>query len=110
MNTIEVEDNPGIAFCDRQALAVWNIRKNSCPLWRGIAGGFPFAVFTVAEEFANTLSIGDHAGTYCGNPLAWAVSLAVIQYLVDHNVAARVTETGTIVLDGLTVLARKYLM
>jgi acetylornithine/N-succinyldiaminopimelate aminotransferase len=61
---------------------------------KGIAGGFPLGAFAVSEEVSRHLEVGDHGGTYCGNPLGCAVSYAVIRYLIDHNISAHVAELG----------------
>jgi acetylornithine/N-succinyldiaminopimelate aminotransferase len=61
---------------------------------KGIAGGFPFAAFAVTENIAAKFEKGDHGGTYCGNPLGCAVSLAVIKYLLDNDIQSRVEAVG----------------
>ncbi len=61
---------------------------------KGIAGGFPFAAFAVTEEVAAKFEKGDHGGTYCGNPLGCAVSLAVVKYLLDNDIQSRVDAVG----------------
>ncbi|MDI9613671.1 MAG: aspartate aminotransferase family protein [Acidobacteriota bacterium] len=68
---------------------------------KGIAGGFPFGGFAMTEAVAQKLEIGDHGGTYCGNPLGCAVSAAVIRYLRENNISAHVEEMGRICLDTM---------
>jgi acetylornithine/N-succinyldiaminopimelate aminotransferase len=75
---------------------------------KGIAGGFPFAAFAVTPAVNAQLVKGDHGGTYCGNPLGCAVSLAVVDYLIEEDVAARVTAAGQQLLAGLRQLQRVY--
>jgi len=65
---------------------------------KGIAGGFPFGAFAVTEQVAGKIEIGDHGGTYCGNPLGCAVADAVIRYLLDHNIPGRVARLGAAAL------------
>jgi len=69
---------------------------------KGIAGGFPFGAFAVTEEVAVRFEVGDHGGTYCGNPLGCAVSHAVIRHLLDNNISAHVTELGKYALDEMS--------
>jgi acetylornithine/N-succinyldiaminopimelate aminotransferase len=68
---------------------------------KGIAGGFPFGAFAMSEEVAEKLEIGDHGGTYCGNPLGCAVSYAVIKYLIDNNISKNVEEMGRLALNRM---------
>lgn len=75
---------------------------------KGIAGGFPFAAFAVSPAVNARLHMGDHGGTYCGNPLGCAVALAVVDYLLTHDVAARVEASGARLLRGLAVLQKGY--
>jgi acetylornithine/N-succinyldiaminopimelate aminotransferase len=75
---------------------------------KGIAGGFPLGAFAVTEDVAAKLEPGDHGGTYCGNPLACAVAGAVIEYLVDNDIAARVEELGDWALGELAAWPDAY--
>lgn len=68
---------------------------------KGIAGGFPFGAFALSEAVAKKLEIGDHGGTYCGNPLGCAVSYAVIKHLIDNNISINVEEMGNFALNRM---------
>jgi acetylornithine/N-succinyldiaminopimelate aminotransferase len=69
---------------------------------KGIAGGFPLGAFAMPEGVSGRLEVGDHGGTYCGNPLACAVAYAVIRYLVDNNISAYVRELGQSALNEIS--------
>jgi acetylornithine/N-succinyldiaminopimelate aminotransferase len=75
---------------------------------KGIAGGFPLGAFAVSEEVSARLELGDHGGTYCGNPLACAVAGAVIQYLVDNEIAGHVEALGRWALDEMAGWREAY--
>ena len=75
---------------------------------KGIAGGFPLGAFAVSEDVSSKLEVGDHGGTYCGNPLACAVAYAVIRYLVDNNIHAHVAKLGQSALDEMARLKEMY--
>ena len=75
---------------------------------KGIAGGFPFAAFAMTEEVSAELSIGDHGGTYCGNPLGCAVSLAVIKYMFENNISENVGKISRLVFETLEVLEKDF--
>jgi acetylornithine/N-succinyldiaminopimelate aminotransferase len=68
---------------------------------KGIAGGFPLGAFAVSDEVSAQLELGDHGGTYCGNPLACAVARAVIGHLVDNDIPAHVADLGRWALDQM---------
>lgn len=74
---------------------------------KGIAGGFPFAALAVSGSVAATLSLGDHGGTYCGNPLGCAAALAVVEHLVDNRVAEQVAALGQEAMCRLREIAGK---
>ena len=74
---------------------------------KGIAGGFPFAAFAVTEEIAARFEKGDHGGTFCGNPLGCAVSLAVIRFLLDNHIGDHVRELGDWTLGELAAWQRE---
>jgi acetylornithine/N-succinyldiaminopimelate aminotransferase len=75
---------------------------------KGIAGGYPFAAFAMTEEVAKKLAVGDHGGTYCGNPLGCAVSLAVIKYMIETNITENVEKISSLVFDKLKMLKKDF--
>ena len=69
------------------ATEAFDVKVDFLTMAKGIAGGFPFGAFAMSEKVAYVLELGDHGGTYCGNPLGCAVADAVIRYLVDEEVS-----------------------
>jgi acetylornithine/N-succinyldiaminopimelate aminotransferase len=65
---------------------------------KGMAGGFPLGAFAVSEAVAAQFEVGDHGGTYCGNPLGCAVSHGVIKYLLDHDISSNVASMSRLAL------------
>lgn len=90
------------------ALDYYDVRADIMTMGKGIAGGLPFAAFALTEQVAASMALGDHGGTYCGNPLSCAVSLAVTRYLRENAIAERVAEFGNLVLEDLLQLQQKY--
>lgn len=90
------------------ALDYYDVEADILTMGKGIAGGLPFAAFAMTEKVASSLALGDHGGTYCGNPLSCAVSLAVTRYLREHDIAQQVTELGNHALEDLLQLQQKH--
>ena len=75
---------------------------------KGIAGGFPFAAFAMSEEVHDKLEMGDHGGTYCGNPLGCAVAYAVIKYMLDNKICENVEFVGQFAFTELMKLKKEH--
>ena len=75
---------------------------------KGIAGGFPFGAFAFTEEIQDKLGIGDHGGTYCGNPLGCAVAYSVIKYMLDNKIWENVEYVGESSISELKELKKEY--
>ncbi len=84
------------------------VKADFMTMAKGIAGGFPFGAFTLSEDIAKKLEIGDHGGTYYGNPLGCAVSYAVIKYLIDNNISRNVEEMGYFALKKMSLWPKIY--
>jgi acetylornithine/succinyldiaminopimelate/putrescine aminotransferase len=74
-------------------------------LGKGLGGGFPIAAFLTHEGVAGTVALGDHGGTYAGNPLACAAADAVLRVIEEEKLAARAAELGGRVLARLRAFA-----
>ncbi len=74
-------------------------------LGKGLGGGFPVAGFFCTEAVAKTVSLGDHGGTYAGNPLACAAADAVLRIVVEEKLCERAAELGARVMERLRKFA-----
>lgn len=95
--TLLIVDEIQTGFCRTGpmfAIGATKAQVDFLTMAKGIAGGFPLGAFAISEDVSDRLEVGDHGGTYCGNPLACAVAHAVIRYLLDNNISAHVTELG----------------
>jgi acetylornithine/N-succinyldiaminopimelate aminotransferase len=84
------------------------VKADFLTLAKGIAGGFPFGAFAMSESVAKKLDLGDHGGTYCGNPLGCAVAYAVIKYLIDNDISRNVDEMGRFAMERLNLWQKTY--
>ena len=74
-------------------------------LGKALGGGFlPVSAFVATHEVMSVFRPGDHGSTFGGNPLAAAVGLAAIDYLVAHDLSARSAELGAYLLNELQKL------
>jgi predicted acetylornithine/succinylornithine family transaminase len=71
-----------------------NVTPDVLTLGKGLGGGFPVAAFLTSEEVAKTVSLGDHGGTYIGNPLASAAANAVLEVVCEEELPERAAELG----------------
>ncbi|MBN2123773.1 MAG: aspartate aminotransferase family protein [Deltaproteobacteria bacterium] len=102
--TLLIVDEVQTGFCRTGhmfAIGETRAQADFLTMAKGIAGGFPLGAFAASEDVSDQLEIGDHGGTYCGNPLACAVAHAVIRYLIDNNISAHVAELGQFALDEM---------
>ncbi len=109
--TLLIADEVQTGFCRTGPMFVsgaMGINVDFLTMAKGIAGGFPFGGFAMSEKVASALEIGDHGGTYCGNPLGCAVAHAVIKYLVDNDVSANVRHMETICMETMGVWQKRF--
>jgi len=102
--TLMIIDEIQTGFCRTGPMFVTGsigLEADILTMAKGIAGGFPFGAFAMTEEVAAKIDIGDHGGTYCGNPLGCAVSHAVINYLVTNNVSENVERVGKFAIETM---------
>jgi acetylornithine/N-succinyldiaminopimelate aminotransferase len=77
-------------------------------LGKCLGGGFPLAAFVCTEAVARTVSLGDHGGTYAGNPLASAAGNAVLRVVERDGLVARAAELGARLHARLASFAAEY--
>ena len=86
----------GTLWCYQQ----FGIEPDVMTVAKGLAGGVPIGAFLSKEEFS-VFEPGDHGSTFGGNPLACAAGTAVMRYVVENDLPARVRKTGAHLMDRL---------
>jgi predicted acetylornithine/succinylornithine family transaminase len=76
------------------ALQHEDVMPDVLALGKGLGGGFPIAAFLTTEEVAKSVSLGDHGGTYIGNPLASAAANTVLEVVCEEKLPERAAELG----------------
>jgi len=75
---------------------------------KGIGGGFPMGAFLATERAAKGMSVGSHASTFGGNPLAMAVGEAVLDIVMAPEFLANVRRVGGLLAQRLGGLVASY--
>ena len=75
---------------------------------KALGGGFPIGAMLTTDKCAQSLGFGTHGSTYGGNPLACAVSLAVIDTLTQPGVLDGVEAKGQRIRDGLARINQRF--
>lgn len=81
-------------------------QPDAVSLGKSLGGGYPIGAMWVRSDYADVLSPGTHGTTLGGNPLACAVSLAVLETIEKEALATNITRAGRRLTQGLNRLAR----
>ncbi len=68
---------------------------------KGLGNGVPIGACLAAGKAAGVLGLGAHATTFGGNLLACAAAHAVLDTILDEGLAARASELGERIRDGV---------
>lgn len=71
---------------------------------KGVGGGMPLSAVTGRAEIMDAPGPGSLGGTYAGNPVACAASLAAIAEMEEHDLAGRAREIESIIREVLEPL------
>jgi 4-aminobutyrate aminotransferase/(S)-3-amino-2-methylpropionate transaminase len=75
---------------------------------KGIAGGLPLAAVTARAEIMDSSHVGGLGGTYGGNPIACAASLAAIEIIEGQKLVERARHLEGILKTELAAIAAKH--
>lgn len=70
-------------------------------LAKGLGGGMPIGACLAKEAVAAVFTVGTHASTFGGNPLACAAGLAVCRILIEGRVLEQARRMGDYLSKGL---------
>jgi len=86
----------------------YGVRPDIMSSAKALGGGFPIGAMLCTDAVAPSLAFGTHGSTYGGNPLACAVSLAVLNELTKPGVLASVTLKAERFRAGLAAIDEHY--
>lgn len=82
-----------------------------CPdivvMGKGIAGGFPLAALTGAEDVMSAMGPGGLGGTYSGNPVACAAATGVFEVLENEDICGRAERLGAHYVEHIENLRKQ---
>ena len=110
-NSLLIVDEVQTGFCRTGPMFVSNaldIKSDFLTMAKGIAGGFPFGAFAVSKTVADKIEVGDHGGTYCGNPLGCAAAHAVITYMIENNIPKNVEKMGKLAWQHIAGIKTRH--
>lgn len=75
---------------------------------KSIAAGIPLSAIVARREIMDAPAKGTIGGTYCGNPLACAAALKVIEIMERDDLAKRAQEIGKRVVERYTKMKDEF--
>jgi acetylornithine/N-succinyldiaminopimelate aminotransferase len=75
---------------------------------KALGGGFPVGACLAVEKVAKTMTVGSHGSTYGGNPLAMAVSGAVVDVMTEEGFLDHVVQMGNHLKQALNGVADRH--
>ena len=86
----------------------WSVRPDMIVSAKSVAGGIPVACVTAKKEIMESVNPGELGGTYCGNALATASSLKVLEIMERDNYCEKANHIGNIAVKRLYEMKEKY--
>jgi len=112
-NILLIADEIQTGFCRTGkmfASEYWEIVPDIITTAKSVAGGLPLSAVTAREEIIEASHIGGIGGTFCGNPLACAAGLKVIEIMERDNFAKKAQRIGEIIQSRFNAMKEKYSM
>jgi predicted acetylornithine/succinylornithine family transaminase len=86
----------------------YGVEPDALSLAKALGNGFPIGAFMVKRQYAETLTVGTHASTFGGTPLACAAANAVIDTMHHGNVLANCQNQSHYIKGKLNKLKEQY--
>jgi len=86
----------------------YNVKPDLFTLAKSLADGIPIGALVSNAKLADVFSVGSHASTFGGNPVAAAAALAVISIIEEDGLLKRATEVGELFPEALQGFVDQY--
>ncbi|GAG66036.1 unnamed protein product, partial [marine sediment metagenome] len=112
-NILLIADEIQSGFCRTGKMFAseqWKIFPDIIATAKSIAGGLPLSSVTARSEIIESSHVGGTGGTFCGNPLACAAALKVIEIMERDNFSRKAQKIGEVIQSRFNTMKEKYLM
>lgn len=112
-NILLIADEIQSGFCRTGkmfASEYWGVVPDIITTAKSIAGGLPLSSVTARAEIIEASQVGGIGGTFCGNPIACAAGLKVIEIMERDNFTEKAQKIGKIIRARFNLMAEKYLI
>lgn len=82
----------------------WGVEPDIMTLAKALAGGLPMGAMLATEQVAASFVPGTHASTFGGTPFVSAVACAVVQTILEEDLAGNAARMGTYFRETLAAL------
>lgn len=86
----------------------WSVRPDIVVSAKSVAGGIPVACVTARQDIMESVSPGELGGTYCGNALATASALKILEIMKRDDYCGKANRIGDITMKRLKEMEAKY--
>lgn len=86
----------------------WDVRPDIVVSAKSVAGGIPVACVTAKKEIMEIFKPGELGGTYCGNALATASALKVLEIMERDDYCAKARHIGEVCMKRFLEMQEKY--
>jgi 4-aminobutyrate aminotransferase / (S)-3-amino-2-methylpropionate transaminase / 5-aminovalerate transaminase len=90
------------------AMEHFNVEPDLVTAAKSMGGGLPISALIGRTEIMDHPQIGGMGGTYGGNPVSCAASLAVIKAFEEEDILGKAAELGRKMKTGFDELARRF--
>ncbi|QOX64104.1 4-aminobutyrate--2-oxoglutarate transaminase [Anoxybacterium hadale] len=90
------------------ACEYWSVRPDILVSAKSVAGGIPIACVTARKDIMESVSPGELGGTYCGNALASASALKVLEIMERDDFCAKANHIGEMAMERLHEMQERY--
>ncbi len=86
----------------------WDVRPDIVVSAKSVAGGIPVSCVTARKDIMESVNPGELGGTYCGNALATASAVKILEIMERDDYCAKANHIGEIMIKRLYDMKEKF--